>query len=74
MHCDLTELVVYCERTNEQTKTTLWADAQCDGHRAECTWRPLLYVVDHIASRENNEAKMRNLLEFAGVPQTHQLI
>jgi len=52
------------------THTRMWADAQRDGHPAECTWRLLLNVVDQIAKITN--AKMRNT--FAGVPQTRQPI
>ena len=28
-------------------ETSMSADAERDGHPAECTWRPLLNAVDH---------------------------
>jgi len=56
-------------------KTTMWANAQRDGCTAEYRWRPLFNAVKFgwcplQDCRAINAAKMRNLLKFAGVPQT----
>ena len=56
----------------------MWANAQRDGRHAEYRWHPLfnaavwLTPIRRVAC--SNAAKTRNLLKFAGVPQTRQQI
>ena len=53
-------------------------NVQRDGRRAEYRWRPLLNAAVWLASGErrrcSNEAKTRNPLKFAEVPQTTEPI
>jgi len=58
-------------------KTRMWANTQPDGRPAKHRWRPLFNAAKFgwrhlgtIAQLCSNAAKMRNLLKFAGVPQT----
>ena len=59
-------------------ETRMWANAQRDGRPAEYRWRPLFNAAVWLtpATRVpcSNAAKTRNLLKFAGVPQTPELI
>jgi len=58
----------------------MWANAQRDGRPAEYRWRPLFNAAKFgwrplLQCRAvSNAAKTRNLLKFAGVPQTRQQI
>ena len=56
----------------------MWANAQPDGRPAEYRWRPLLNAAVWLTPTTrvpcSNAAKMRNLLIFAGVPQTIETI
>ena len=58
----------------------MWANAQRDGRPAEYRWRPVFnatqffYLTPTTRVACSNAAKMRNLLKFAGVPQTRQQI
>jgi len=49
----------------------MWASAQRDGRPAEYRWRRLFNATVWLCS---NAAKTRNPLEFAGVPQTNEMI
>jgi len=49
----------------------MWAKAQRDGRPVEYRWRPVLNATVWLCS---NAAKTRNLLKFAGVPQTNETI
>ena len=52
----------------------MWANAQPDGRPAEYRWRPLFNAAFWLTPTTrvpcSNAAKTRNLLKFAGVPQT----
>ena len=54
----------------------MWANAQRDGRPAEYSWRPLfqkcrkVWLTPTARMPRSNEAKTRNPLKFAGVPQT----
>ena len=54
------------------------ANAQRDGRPTYYRWRPLfnaaVWLTPNTSVACNNAAKMRNLLKFAGVPQTRQQI
>ena len=56
----------------------MWANAQRDGRPAEYRWRPLFNAAVCLTPITrvpcSNAAKKRNLLKFAGVPQTRQQI
>ena len=56
----------------------MWANAQRDGRPAEYRWRPLfnaaVWLTPTTRVQCSNAAKTRNLLKFAGVPQTRQQI
>jgi len=56
----------------------MWANAQRDGRPAEHRWRPLFNPAVWLAPTArmpcSNEAKTRNPLKFAWVPQTTELI
>ena len=56
----------------------MWADAESDGRPAKYRWRPLFNAAVWLTSTTkmpcSYAAKMRNLLKFAGVPQTRQQI
>ena len=57
----------------------MWANAQRDGRPAECRWRPLFNAANFWLTPTtrvpcSNAAKTRNLLKFAGVPQSRQQI
>ena len=57
----------------------MWANAQRDGRPAEYRWRPLFYAAKVWLTLTtgvpcSNAAKTRNLLKFAGVPQTNETI
>jgi len=57
----------------------MWANAQRDGRPAKYRWRPLFNAAKFGLTPTtrvpcSNAAKMRNLLKFAGVPQTRQWI
>jgi len=58
----------------------IWANAQRDGRPAEYRWRPLfnagrtVWLTPTTRVPCSNAAKMRNLLKFAGVPQTSETI
>ena len=56
----------------------MWANAQRDGHPAEYRWRPLFNATVWLTPTTgvpcSNAAKTRNLLKFAGVPQTNETI
>jgi len=57
----------------------MWANAQRDGHPAEYRWcRPLLNATVWLMPTTrvpcSNAAKKRNLIKFAGVPQTPEPI
>ena len=59
--------------------TRMWANAQRDGRPAEYRWRPLFNAAKFGSTPTtgvpcSNAAKMRNLLKFAGVPQTNETI
>jgi len=49
----------------------MWANDQRDGSPAEYRWRPLFNAAIWLCG---NAAKTRNLLKFAGVPQTNETI
>jgi len=46
----------------------MWANAQRDGRPVEYWWRPLFNAAVWLCS---NDAKTRNPLKFARVPQTN---
>ena len=56
----------------------MWASAERDGRPAEYRWRPLfnaaVWLMHTARVLCSNAAKTRNLLKFAGVPQTRQQI
>jgi len=56
----------------------MWANAQRDGRSAEYRWRPLFNAAVWLTPTTrvpcSNEAKTRNPLKFAGVPQTNETI
>ena len=56
----------------------MWANAQRDGRPVEYRWRPLFNAAVWLTPTTrvpcSNAAKTRNLLKFAGVPQTTGLI
>ena len=56
----------------------MWADAQRDGRPAEYRWGPLFNAAILLTPTTrvpcSNAAKMRNLLELAGMPQTNEMI
>jgi len=62
----------------KQQKLEMWANAQRDGHPAEYRWRPLfntaVWLTPTNRVRCSNDAKTRNPLKFAGVPQTNETI
>jgi len=59
-------------------KLEMWANAQRGGHPAKYRWRPLfntaVWLTPTTSVPCSNDAKTRNPLKFAGVPQTHQQI
>jgi len=59
-------------------KLEMWADAQCDGRRAEYRWRPLFNAAVWLTPTTrvpcSNAAKKRNRLKLPGVPQTNETI
>jgi len=56
----------------------MWANAQRDGRPAYYRWRPLfsaaVWLTPTTSVPCSNDAKTRNPLKFAGVPQTRQQI
>ena len=58
----------------------MWANAQRDGRPAKYRWRPLFNAAKFgwrpllECMQCSNAAKTRNLLKFAGVPQTNETI
>ena len=56
----------------------MWANAQSDGRPAEYRWRPLLNAAVGLTPTTrvpcSNDAKTRNPLKSAGVPQTNETI
>ena len=56
----------------------MWDNAQRDGRPAEYRWRPLFNAAVWLTPTTrvpcSNDAKTRNTLKFAGVPQTPELI
>jgi len=56
----------------------MWANAQRDGRPAKYRWCPLfnaaVWLMPSTRVPCSNAAKMRNLLKFAGVPQTNETI
>ena len=54
----------------------MWANAQRDGRPAEYRWRPLFNAAVWLTPTTtvlcSNAAKMRNLLNLTGVPQTNE--
>jgi len=56
----------------------MWANAQHDGRPAKYRWCPLfnaaVWLMHTARVLCSNAAKTRNLLKFAGVPQTRQQI
>ena len=58
--------------------TTMWANAERDGHPAEYRCRPLFNAAVWLTSTtsvpRSNAAKTRNPLKLAGVPQTNEMI
>jgi len=54
----------------------MWANAQRDDRPAEHRWRPLFNAAVWLTPTTrvpcSNADKIRNLLKFAGVPQTRQ--
>ena len=64
--------------TTNKTQLEMWANAQRDGRPAEYRWRPLfnaaVWLMPTTRAPCSNAAKTRNLLKFAGVPQTRQQI
>ena len=58
----------------------MWANTQRDGRTAEYTWCPLFnaakfnWLTPTTTVPCSNAAKTRNLLKFAGVPQTNKTI
>jgi len=56
----------------------MWAYAQRDGRPAEYRWLPLFNATVWLTPTSrvacSNDAKMRNPLKFAGVPQTNETI
>jgi len=56
----------------------MWANAQRDGRPAEYRWRPLFNAAVWLTATTrvwcSNTSKTRNMLKFAGIPQTRQQI
>jgi len=70
--------ILYATNMLSTKVTRMWANAQCDGRPAEYRWRPLfnaaVWLMPSTRMPCSNTAKTRNLLRFAGVPQTRQKI
>ena len=56
----------------------MWANVQRDGRPAEYRWHPLfntaVWLMPTTRVLCSNTSKTRNLLKFAGVPQTNEPI
>ena len=63
---------------NKFTNARMWANAQRDGRPAEYRWHPLFNFIAAVRLMPttrvpcSNNAKTRNPLKLAGVPQTRQ--
>jgi len=65
-------------RRGKMKELEMWANAQHDGLRAECRWRPLFNASVRLTPtsrvRCSNAAKTRNPLKSPGVPEGHETI